>query len=363
MSPWKDLKEAQHRCGRNRLAMLLEALSLWPFGISLQDYLDQQLFLPRPGYAKRDFIGDRAGGWLDYHLNPRSDWALVDDKLTCQVLLEAAGLPTPGLLACYESPARPLVGLRTLSHPEQLHGFLAETGSGLFMKPVRSGQGQGCLAIRHYLPEQQCLLLENGGQMKLDELLQQLARQSYLFQERLKPHASLARLHPVLASLRVVVLQKPEQPKLFRCLLRLPTGKNMVDNFSNGVTGNLLASVDPASGTIEKVATGRGIQWRWLEEHPDNGQSLIGLTVPDWEEARRLAVLGSRLFPRLRLQHWDIGLTERGPVVLEVNVRGRMSGQQILDGRPIRDSDLKEALRGRVSRVHKLWFALCCRGS
>jgi hypothetical protein len=48
------------------------------------------------------------------------------------------------------------------------------------------------------------------------------------------------------------------------------------------------------------------------------------------------------LFPSLRLQHWDIALTNRGPVILEINIDGGMRTHQIVQQHGIIDDRLEQ---------------------
>lgn len=42
-----------------------------------------------------------------------------------------------------------------------------------------------------------------------------------------------------------------------------------------------------------------------------------------------LSLKAAAILPGLRLQHWDVGMTERGPVLIELNSFGVFSGHQI----------------------------------
>ena len=56
--------------------------------------------------------------------------------------------------------------------------------------------------------------------------------------------------------------------------------------------------------------------------------------MPDWADVSELCVRAAQCLPDLRLQHWDIALTDRGPVALEVNVLGGLRTHQIVAGGP-----------------------------
>ena len=61
---------------------------------------------------------------------------------------------------------------------------------------------------------------------------------------------------------------------------------------------------------------------------------LSGFELPDWRQAVETLPVGAGDFPQLRLQHWDVALTDRGPVILELNVEGGLRTHQIVDAGP-----------------------------
>jgi len=67
------------------------------------------------------------------------------------------------------------------------------------------------------------------------------------------------------------------------------------------------------------------------------------MCIPNWQSISSLCLNAAKLFPTLHLQHWDIALTNRGPVVLEMNVEGGMRTHQIVQQRGIYNARLHEA--------------------
>ncbi len=111
---------------------------------------------------------------------------------------------------------------------------------------------------------------------------------------------------------------------------RVPTGDNVTDNFSVGFAGNLVGRIDLDSGEVDNVVQGVGWRNRSTDCHPDTGGRLRGFRLPDWQATRKLCLACADHFPDLRLQHWDVALTDRGPVILELNVAGGLRTPQIV---------------------------------
>jgi hypothetical protein len=77
------------------------------------------------------------------------------------------------------------------------------------------------------------------------------------------------------------------------------------------------------------VIQGTGTDQVELERHPDTEQPLMGATPPDWPALTALCLRADRAFPGLRMQAWDVALTERGPVLVEVYIGGDFNLPQL----------------------------------
>jgi Sugar-transfer associated ATP-grasp len=82
---------------------------------------------------------------------------------------------------------------------------------------------------------------------------------------------------------------------------------------------------------------------------------LAGTMLPNWIELRNLVTKAAHIFPGIRTQSWDIALTEKGPVCLEVNYGGDLSLAQLAEGRGLLDEVYRDHLstcRYRFRRPH-----------
>lgn len=99
------------------------------------------------------------------------------------------------------------------------------------------------------------------------------------------------------------------------CMVRLPT--RMSDGKANLHQGAVGAGID--------VATGRTLSAVWrdevVSEHPDTGNSVSGVYIPDWDKLLEIAA-GCFELTGLGYQGVDIVLDrDKGPLVLELNAR------------------------------------------
>ena len=112
----------------------------------------------------------------------------------------------------------------------------------------------------------------------------------------------------------------------------------------------MIGKVDPNSGRLENLLTGWGLDEVRLERHPDTDALLTDAVLPDWQAARQAALDLAARFDGMLLQAWDIALTDRGPVVLEVNGAGGQFMPQRTWGVGLFDERLKLALARAARR-------------
>ncbi len=286
------------------------------------EYYSFQVFLDRYSMnEKRRFIGWRREIALDRMLNRGTARELANDKLKFATFMHARAAPLPRIVAVYRPDGRGLTGAIGLHDPAAAAEFLAARSAyPLFAKPIRGAHGRLARALRE--PADGAALLAD---------LQSHGDRGYLFQELLRTHGEIGAIcGDRLTSARVVVLTRDDTPRILSAVWRVPTGDNATDNFDVGFAGNLVGRVDVDSGSVDNVVQGAGWRSRPTDCHPDTGHTLRGFRLPDWPAARKLCLRCAEYFPGLRLQHWDIALTNRGPVILELNVAGGLRTPQIV---------------------------------
>jgi hypothetical protein len=344
--------------GRGVAADLLEALRLRASSesLSFREYFFYRLYAPSMTRdERRRFVGWRREVEIDRSLNKAGWRAVANDKLLFYSTLAGFGLPFPRLRAIYSQHGRYLEGVPRLNSESSLAALCRDPGSfPVFAKPLMGSYGRGAFSIMGYDATDDALLIGDGQRKPVRDAVAQFMEPAcggYLFQALVEPHpATEAVCGPKITSARVVVLLGPQGPVLFRCVWKIPTGRNMSDNFMHGETGNLLGHVDTQSGAITRVISGVGLGLRELRVHPDTGVRFDPFVLPCWPEVRDLCLRAAPCYPGLRLQHWDIALSRDGPQILEVNVEGSLDLHQLAGGKGVMDEDLVAAMRGAASR-------------
>ena len=323
-------------------------LRLGPTKLGADDYFLYRLWddAQYPFDAKREFVGWRLSRELDRCLNDEASRKYANDKLEFARAMRAAGLATPAIRAVYGERSPGLEGVLSLSDRAQSAAFLQDPELyPVFMKPVHGTYGRGGFSALSWDASAQRIVLGDGSSKSPEQVAEDFTQawaHGYIVQELLQPHPEVvAVLGERLSSLRVIVLLVAGEPRIFRAVWKLPTGRNMSDNFMHGELGNLIANIVIQTGRIDSAVGMRNGRTEAIPQHPDTAVALTNLKVPLWDEVTEYCKKAAQLFPGLRMQHWDIALTPDGPVALEVNVEGSMDLHQLAGGGGVYNATLK----------------------
>ncbi len=275
---------------------------------------------------------------------------LAHDKYLFNVVYDALGFPVPEVIALYEKSSRAIPHTMLCSE-EDIQNFLRiNTRYPFVSKPLFGIYSKGVTAVESFDAQEQYLRLTNGDRLSFGDYAHLITQSSektlfgkegFIFQAMLKPHPRISSIcGDRLCTLRLVILLDNDGPKLFRALWKISSGNNMADNYWRD--GNFLGQLDVTKGTVLDVVDGGGESRRKIRHHPDTGKELLGFDLPDWSQARNLCLSAASIMPNLRIQGWDIALTDCGPVLLEVNVVGGVGLPQNAYGRGMLDEELRD---------------------
>lgn len=248
-------------------------------------------------------------------------------------LLRATGIPHPPVQALYDPRGRFLQGVPTLTTPESLARYLLEEATfPLFVKPSHGQYGKGAHLLRQANRASGGVISQDGevDAEAFARSLETLHTNGQLIQQAITAHPDLIPLCGERAStVRVVSILTPNGVVPCSAVWKIPTGRNIIDNFQHGRSGNLLGAVDLERGAIVRVI-GPTAQALPAEQsrHPDTGARLQGITLPYWGDILALARQAGSLMPRIRIQHLDIALSPDGPELLEINSPGNFDLHQ-----------------------------------
>lgn len=337
------MAHARRETGKSVAAQAFEMLLLRRGigGITPEEYIANRLYDDRlfDMAAKRRFLGVNGEHTVDRICNADHRWrAPVRDKIVFTAMMTGLGFPVPELIAFHHARRRCFMGA-DLKTREDLTAFLRGLDRPVFGKPLGGRWSLGAASLEGYDKTADAVTTLGGQPFPVETLADEIAafaEEGYLFQERLTPHAMLARVcGPAVGTVRLLTGMSPDGPELLAAVWKVIAGGNIADNFWRA--GNMLAAVEGESGTVTRVASGLGREHRTHEDHPDSGERLQGLVLPDWQEARALCLSAATALGGLRLIGWDIALTARGPVIVEANTLPAFNLHQIATGKGLLD--------------------------
>lgn len=278
-------------------------------------------------------IGERNADYV-LQYNQRKFYPRVDDKLITKRLAQEAGLPVPDLYAV----------VREEHQIADLHDKL-KPHDQFVVKPAHGSGGDGILVITGRRGDK--YRRSNGHLMTREEFGHHLSNGlSGLFSLGGQPDHLLieycVQFDPVfdqvsykgVPDVRIIVFLGYPVMAMIRLPTRLSDGKA---NLHQGAIG---VGIDIPTGKTQRGVWGNEI----IQEHPDTEQSIVGLTVPNWDD---LLAMASRCYELSGLGYVGVDFVldrSKGPLILELNARPGLA-IQIANG---------NGLRHRLQRVEQL---------
>ena len=332
---WASL--AQQQTGKSLFTQLREIKALRTFGgeCGISDYYWYKLYDDsyQQGRGARDYLGWCLQESFCTALNPRHAVLPAWDKILFTQIATESGLPVAPVRATYHRASRisPALGIHLRSRQAVASYLRDQSNFPMFGKPSFSQQGYGTAYLKSYDAKTDSLQQLNGGAISVDDFLIRLDQSiepqyhkpecGFIFQDgfTLAPEIQALTNWTALCGVRMMCLSSPEGVKPLRCFWKIAVPPNQVDNFSMGKYGNLLADIDPLTGEISRVLGGFWPKASILAEHPLSKKPFVGFKLPYWDQIMAACRLGGAVFPLLKIQHWDFILTDKGPMILELN--------------------------------------------
>ncbi len=243
--------------------------------------------------------------------NPRNAYPKVDDKTITKELASAHGIPTPKTF-------------RIFSHHGEV-GRLDEKLAGLeqfVVKPARGAGGSGILLLAERFPggflrsSGESLTME-GLRYHLFEILSGIyslggREDRVLVEAMVHPHAVFEKVsYKGVPDVRIILFRGVPAMAMVRLPTRASDGKA---NLHRGAIG---AGIEISTGKTLSAVHGKSI----LTRHPDTGNPVAGIQLPEWEKMLLMAAKASDM-TGLGYLGADLVLDrDLGPLLLELNAR------------------------------------------
>ena len=287
---WKTTGILKKRSGKGRLWLMCDMLKCaTKYNAGYIDYKIAQMYKLNDEQRKT-VITRGISNEIVRRMNPKEYWHFFDDKAQFNELFKE-WIPRKWLL----------IGDDT--DPEALFA-LCRNNTQLIGKPLEGSSGQG---IQKYTvddwkdgPEVFLKKLNDDGIGILEEIVIQ--------------HPKMASLCPTsVNTCRIATLMGDKQQGIVYAFLRIGNGKVM-DNVD---CGGMAARIDLDSGKL--LTVGADKQGNTFIKHPMTNTSIIGFTIPFWEEAKAMCLKAAEKVPEMRFIAWDVAITENGPTFIEGN--------------------------------------------
>jgi alpha-L-glutamate ligase-like protein len=267
---------------------------------------------------RRGVLGiNRRNAEYTLYWNPRRLYKTADDKIITKRLCESAGIPTPRLLAV----ARHHFELRQLRPAfEGLSSFV--------LKPASGAMGNGILVViardgNRFLRSGEPSVTMPGLLHHASSIvsgLYSLAGQpdTAMVEEKLNVHPELSAIvSNGVPDVRVILYRGVP----VMAMTRLPTHQSGGRaNLHQGAVG---AGVDLTTGRIVHAI----LENRYVRNHPDTGEALIGRQIPSFERALDIAVAAGDQTGLGYLGADVVIDANQGPMILELNARPGLAVQ------------------------------------
>jgi len=249
--------------------------------------------------------------------NPRRLYPLVDDKLRTKQLARDAGITVPELYGVIE-----------IERQNRDLGRLLEPHPEFVIKPAHGTGGEGIVIIggrshQHFRKASGALIDLDGLRHHVSRILSGMFSlgghpDQVLIEYRVNFDPTFSAItYQGVPDIRIIVfLGVPVM-----AMVRLPTRKS--DGRANLHIGAIGAGVDIASGRTLTAVWGREL----ISEHPDTGEPVTGVQVPQWG---RLLELAARCYELTGLGYMGVDIVldrDLGPMILELNARPGLSIQ------------------------------------
>jgi hypothetical protein len=293
---------------------------LQPSEYFLYRLYDDQRF---PDSAKKTFLGaDRLFQLLHALDMPWPE--IANDKPTLTALLRGHELPIPETQAMRHA-TRSFPGAASLRNQDDVVRFLQKHARyPIFGKPTNKMCSLGVANIERYDRQAQCIVTKHGQKVSVNEFaaeVEKYADGGYLFQTRLTPHPKIVDVvGDQISTVRMFVLVDDQGPVLLRASWKIPSGETVADNFWR--SGNMLAGIDVETGRVIRVLRRTSTGTEAVDKHPKTGTSFDRIVFPEWSQMRDVVMRGAAAVPSCHFQGWDVALTDRGPVLVELEGDG-----------------------------------------
>ncbi len=312
--------------------------------LSLLEYVTWQLYDDRFSADEKDrFISNNLHWPITYDCCDRSWDAATEDKYLADTILRNGGVPVPDTVAVIDKSQRHYGDTPKISNADALRDFLTQDGIlPLFGKVLRGICSFGAFHVTG--ADKTHIHLKNEEPVTYSEFMYKLIGDTpYLLQRIVQNHPEIDDFCSATATVRMVTMVRSDDIFFPLVSIKIPGGENIADAFWR--PGNICSNIDPETGKFLTITTSDGPDLIRHDSHPETGRKLIGEALPDWDKLLEISTRAARLFAPVRYQSLDVALSDKGPVVIEINTGGGFDLPQNASGVGMMTDEVRQFFR------------------
>lgn len=246
---------------------------------------------------------------LIYPNNKRSNYKFADDKVLSKTILEEHHIPCAKTYAVIEKIGEIQNKWETIKHYQNIAIKPANGSGGGGIKILKKNTTGEWICSAKIINEQEIFL------HMATIIMGRFSLSSYdrvLIEECIESHDFYKDIYADgVPDFRIILLNNIP----LMAMLRVPTDKS--DGKANIHQGGLGVGIDMEKGILLEAYNGKD----YHKYHPDSKQVIFQKKIPFWEEIIAISIETSKHFP-LNYLGVDIVIDqEKGPLIMEVNVR------------------------------------------
>lgn len=296
---WEECKKAKIKVGLDLLYIFF-VLKYYPYNYSLCRLWEKDRSEWRFYYGSIYEPYQRAK--LSREVQKEEYKIIFDDKEVCYLMCQSLVLPLPDQLGVLDPDADYAADLKKM-----LQQNIEKT---LIIKPVRGAGGKDIFLA--YNEKNDFKIKTNNRIFKLENFV---LEHRCVVQIYLDQHPELCLFSNSLNTIRIVtLLTKKNEVIILGAYMRFGRGDKYVDNLSSG---GIAVGIDMTRGALMDSA--HDSKSKVYKTFPETNIEFSGLIVPFWKDVVSLAKRVQMEFGFYKLLGIDIGITSKGPVIVEIN--------------------------------------------
>ncbi len=205
-------------------------------------------------------------------------------------------------------------------HWESYYGnidkFLESNYSGvLFFKQLREYGGIGAFKLSI---KPNSITLNNRPISASDLKLRLNKLKHFIVQKAIDQDKFGTSLFPeALNTMRLLTIVDPYTNETYMPFGAYRVGVNKSAPVDNTTSGGIFVPIDMNTGALGKGSNISGNKINFYTHHPDTGNIIEGLIIPNWLSIKKSVLNTANKFPYLRFLSWDVAISNNLPIVLE----------------------------------------------